>query len=908
MPKRAPPSSVPPRGPRARSALTGQDMDAAQRDALLQLKIGRSAHLLTVAVSALLGLDAVLLLFFFSPLPTLSSGEHGLSGLLPTVYLLLPLVGAILLATVGVAAKWGEFRFWPWERHFLASLGSLALGLFAGVLYVGRLTGIGPWASAALFPWLIVLTLTTVTFALLGLSLTWRPWDGRHWASALAALLPLAVVSILFFAPSQTGSGSEPLTVTLLLSAVLYQTSGSFLHLVSSGTQAHRDALVLSGQTRLGRLADEVHQKEEALRFRELAVLRREAEAETAETTARRHQDNVTRSRERLESLDAEMRQRGDTLAQKERELAGRVEETEGRRRLLDDRDRTLSVKARELDQVVVGLNERAQQLARHEGEQAQRDVELAQTLTEIERREGQLADLDQRLAARDEQIEQKTTEILRREGEVAAREQAVGGSDRASRAGPSVLEQELAGREARSRHLKTLLDQQGAQLGQRAQELATQARSAEVARRKVAERQAALAAREAALLQKESDLTARAQEAERQQAELEKSAGEYRRRLEEVGAQRAEIARRSVDVDRSLRSLPDRENELARREARLAAGLAELERRESTVLARERAVESDEVEAALNRSVPSRARRSASGRTGGTGELDRSAPGIAGATLSGDTPVGPPPEGRAPTAGETMPVADTLAPAPVRRYSDRLPSGTPRLDDLLLGGFPPRSQVALVGDAFVGKEVALYAFVAEGLRRNESVVLVTATRSPEEVADNLGLLLPQFREYEQRGRVTWVDASGSSASPTARRLVPGGVDDLPGLLSAVARASKECAETTPGPFRVAFLGLSAVLAHGDERAGFSFLQNVVGLLKPQAAVALYSLEAGALSEAQAESLLTRMDGAILFRQDRDRTFLSVKGFGDVQTRDWVECRATNRALVVGSFALERIR
>jgi hypothetical protein len=81
-----------------------------------------------------------------------------------------------------------------------------------------------------------------------------------------------------------------------------------------------------------------------------------------------------------------------------------------------------------------------------------------------------------------------------------------------------------------------------------------------------------------------------------------------------------------------------------------------------------------------------------------------------------------------------------------------------------------------------------------------------------------------------------------------------------------------------------------------------------VGILKPRNSLAVYSLEAGALSEAQVETLLSRMDGAILFRQDRDRLLLSVKGFGDVETRDWIECRATQRALIVGSFALERIR
>jgi len=56
------------------------------------------------------------------------------------------------------------------------------------------------------------------------------------------------------------------------------------------------------------------------------------------------------------------------------------------------------------------------------------------------------------------------------------------------------------------------------------------------------------------------------------------------------------------------------------------------------------------------------------------------------------------------------------------------------------------------------------------------------------------------------------------------------------------------------------------------------------------------------------ETILSRMDGAIRFKQERDKTFLSVLGLGEVETHDWVEYRATPRGLVVGSFALERIR
>jgi KaiC/GvpD/RAD55 family RecA-like ATPase len=213
-----------------------------------------------------------------------------------------------------------------------------------------------------------------------------------------------------------------------------------------------------------------------------------------------------------------------------------------------------------------------------------------------------------------------------------------------------------------------------------------------------------------------------------------------------------------------------------------------------------------------------------------------------------------------------------------------------------------------LLGDAFVGKEIVLYSFIAEGLKRGEPVILLTASRSPDEVAVSLGVVLPQFREYEQLGMVTWIDASGTKSNGSSHHLLAKGSDDRAGILSSLVRASKTIEDAGRAPFRFGFLGVSAVLAHGDERAGFSFLQNVVGILKARDALAMYSLEGGAVTESQVEALLSRMDGAIAFRQDRDKTFLSVKGLGEVQTHDWVDCRATNRALIIGSFALERIR
>src|SRR5260221_601010 len=53
-----------------------------------------------------------------------------------------------------------------------------------------------------------------------------------------------------------------------------------------------------------------------------------------------------------------------------------------------------------------------------------------------------------------------------------------------------------------------------------------------------------------------------------------------------------------------------------------------------------------------------------------------------------------------------------------VEKKADRVKTGTPRLDDLLYGGIPFNSNVLFVGPAFVGKEVALLNFIAEGLKK----------------------------------------------------------------------------------------------------------------------------------------------------------------------------------------------
>jgi hypothetical protein len=61
-------------------------------------------------------------------------------------------------------------------------------------------------------------------------------------------------------------------------------------------------------------------------------------------------------------------------------------------------------------------------------------------------------------------------------------------------------------------------------------------------------------------------------------------------------------------------------------------------------------------------------------------------------------------------------------------------------------------------------------------------------------------------------------------------------------------------------------------------------------------------------TEQQLESIQHQMTGALMFKTEKQKTMLCVQGVTDAQTRDWVDYRHTNKALMVGAFSLERIR
>jgi len=107
--------------------------------------------------------------------------------------------------------------------------------------------------------------------------------------------------------------------------------------------------------------------------------------------------------------------------------------------------------------------------------------------------------------------------------------------------------------------------------------------------------------------------------------------------------------------------------------------------------------------------------------------------------------------------------------------------------------------------------------------------------------------------------------------------------------------------------YRIVF-PLSTLLTNLNSRDVFNFLEDLTGKCKRDNSVAFYSLTKGMHNENDVQVLRHLMDGVIEFKEENLRTFLSVQGICDVQTRNWIQYRFTEKDLIIGSFSLDRIR
>ncbi|MGA8664287.1 MAG: ATPase domain-containing protein [Thermoplasmata archaeon] len=238
--------------------------------------------------------------------------------------------------------------------------------------------------------------------------------------------------------------------------------------------------------------------------------------------------------------------------------------------------------------------------------------------------------------------------------------------------------------------------------------------------------------------------------------------------------------------------------------------------------------------------------------------------------------------------------------------------SGVRRLDDLVFGGFPTGAQILVNGPAHTGKEVLTRLFSAEGLKAGIPSIWVVTDKTWGQVREDLMALVPNYADLEKNGLVRFVDmysrSVGSTQSGPGVRLLS---STDKGVLDQVASTVNGFCDELKGRFpayRLVFESVSTVTAYLDSAQTFRFLQPFIGRRKIDGAAAYYTLETGMHSDADLETLEHMVDGSVNLKVEQLKTFLSVRGIGEAQSRAWIGYTFTKRSLNLGSFSLDHIR
>ncbi len=240
----------------------------------------------------------------------------------------------------------------------------------------------------------------------------------------------------------------------------------------------------------------------------------------------------------------------------------------------------------------------------------------------------------------------------------------------------------------------------------------------------------------------------------------------------------------------------------------------------------------------------------------------------------------------------------------------EKVKTGNPRLDDLLFGGIPFGSNVLVYGQAFIGKEIVVGQFIAEGLKKGIPAIWVITDKTPADIREEMEFIVSGYQEYEKLDLVRYVDAYSKSMGEEADDPYTTYIEqptDHEGLLKAMDTISKEIIAKHKY-YRLAFRSISTLIAYLDTNIAFRFLQPFAGRRKRERSVSMYVIEKGMHSETDIQMLGSIMDGAVEFKLEQLQTFLCIKGIGDVQSRAWIRYTHSKKGVNIGSFALGHIR
>ncbi len=918
----------------------------SRKAAILQLKIGRLAHTIGIASALSLALTAVIAYGLINWDFLRDAPE-----MLTILKWIIPLVAGAAVAAVAIAVKWEPYVADREEPHFVLSIVAFVVPVFIITLIV---LDEYDYVQLGRPDWLYPVSLLGVCLTEISLAMVWEGNSSRRTISVVSAMFPVALLvfpMVFHFTPEELAS---ILPMAYLGSAVAIHLSGAMLHIIASSTSVQQREVLKASDSKLREQLQELDKKRHALVYREDALRSRESDLESyekrlsdemasieerkqqvtaTEAEVEQRLQHVRQEKQRLSTQQSELESQNETLQLKLADIEAQKRELEKRFKSVETRDQALLGRERDSSKLVLEIQAREREVRNRLADVENEESMLDSLRKELDAMQGALAEREKQIGVRESALDMKTLEIA------AAREQL--GQVTAEKSTVKGLEQQLLMKQESLTEKEIALKALEDEIRQKSEKAERLAVRADKQITELVEKEGSILAREKALADGEtklrselSGLSNRLQEVESVRGLMSDKEKQYytltettRTKLSSIEAREEDMVRKMLALEKreekikelesrfrqehetintKLRQLIEKEKDLKAHEAELGLKQAELKAMEREILESVEEVEEvraelpaegeDERERALayrERRFVEREREAKSKLYQREKELEKREQSLR-AHLAKDI--------------------EEMEEAVQEEYSgEKVKTGIDRLDDLMMGGMPFGSNVLCVGPPFIGKEVAMLLFVAEGLKKGVPAIIVITSKNPTEIAKEMAPILPTFKEFEQLGLVWWVDASGMQPGEEGMAEEAHVVTvDKPGNLSAVQGAIDKCVSALKRqkhPYlRLAYMSLSMSITQADEKSAFQFVQTLAGRLKQAGAVSVFAVERGMHTEQQLESIQHHMTGAIQFKTDKQKTLLSIQGVGDVQTRDWVEYKHTNKALMIGAFSLERIR
>ncbi len=920
------------------------EVKRSRKAAILQLKMGRLAHIIGIASGLALALTAVIAYGLIN-WDFLNSGPEFLT----SFKWLIPLIAGLVVSIVALMIKWEPYLTDRRDAHFIMSIVAVIVPSLLIVLIA--LDEIG-YFTLGRPDWLYSASLLGISLTLISLAMTWEGTSRRRTISIVSAVFP----PVLLFFPVVFKFNLDVLLSSLLPmaylgSAVAIQLSGSMLHIIASSTTVQQREVLRASDGKLKEQLIELDKKRKALIYREdalrskesdLEIYERKLQDELASLEERKSQTTLSESdieerlrkiqdeRQRLSKQAIEIENQRDILNMRQAELDAQGGDLAKMAKSFETREGAISARERDANRILLEAQSKERDVKNRTAEVEAQEASLQALRKELEGLQAKVSEKEKELGVRETQLDLRGLEAR------LAKEQA--GQAKADEISATNLEVQLLAKQQELSEREIALKGAQEDIRQKSEKAERLISRADKQMNELVDKETSMLAREKELASKEADLRAAAaalnsqlEEVSRSRAAMSSKEKQYeefavntRTRLSTIDAREEEIARKMTALEKreqkikelnegltaekermnaKLRELLEKEKDLHAEETELGLKQAELKVMERDILESvdeveevrmEEVPEEDEREKALEfreKRLTEREQEVKSRLYQREKELEKKEQSLRARVVED-------------LEGKEEAVQEEYA-------EEKVKTGMERLDDLLMGGMPFGSTVLFVGPPFIGKEVAMLLFLAEGLRKGVPAVIVTTSHPPSEISKEMAPILPTFMELQQLGMVRWIDASGvedpQGITDTSVVRV-NGPGDFVGITDALDRCVKDFQRERQPYFRLAYMSLSLSMTQSNEKEAFQFVQATTAKVKLARAVSVFAVERGMHTEQQLESVQHLMTGAVQFKTDKQKTLLSVQGIGEAQTRDWVEYKHTGKALMIGAFSLERIR